>query len=135
MWEKYSGKHILITGGSGFLGTALVHRIITKAPTVGRIYIICRNGRLSLEEKWKQWLHNEDAEKLCKATNITVLDDDIVEMDMYTTLSTLQPQINVIIHAASSINLARPLGKIKDIIIGASEKLAGFALECVCPGM
>lgn len=46
MWEKYSGKHILITGGSGFLGTALVHRIITKAPTVGRIYIICRNGRL-----------------------------------------------------------------------------------------
>ncbi|KAL1961660.1 hypothetical protein VTN77DRAFT_1335 [Rasamsonia byssochlamydoides] len=94
------------------------------------IYIICRNGRSNLEKKWKRWLHDEDAEKLCKATNITVLNGDIVEMDINAALSTLRPKIDIIIHAASLINVARPLGKIKDIIIGASEKLAGFALEC-----
>ena len=43
MWENYRGKVIFITGASGFLGTVLVYRLVTKAP-VEHIYILARGG-------------------------------------------------------------------------------------------
>ena len=30
MWEYYSGKVVLLTGGSGFLGTTIAYRIIQQ---------------------------------------------------------------------------------------------------------
>jgi uncharacterized protein YbjT (DUF2867 family) len=45
LWEKFQGKNILITGGSGFLGTAIVYRLVTKVVEPGKIYIVCRGGR------------------------------------------------------------------------------------------
>lgn len=43
MWDYYTGKVVFITGGSGFLGTALVYRLVTQAP-VSHLYILCRGG-------------------------------------------------------------------------------------------
>jgi len=45
MWEFYTGKVLLITGASGFLGTTLVYRLRQKAP-VEHIFLICRKGAL-----------------------------------------------------------------------------------------
>lgn len=45
LWDRFLGKNILITGGSGFLGTAIVYRLITKAAPPEKIYILCRGGR------------------------------------------------------------------------------------------
>lgn len=43
MWEYFNEKSILVTGGSGFLGTALVYRLLTSTSTA-RIYLVCRGG-------------------------------------------------------------------------------------------
>jgi nucleoside-diphosphate-sugar epimerase len=43
MWDFYNDKNILVTGGSGFLGTAVVHRILTSSERA-HIYLICRGG-------------------------------------------------------------------------------------------
>lgn len=43
MWHFYNGKSILVTGGSGFLGTALVHRLIMST-SFCRIFLVCRGG-------------------------------------------------------------------------------------------
>jgi len=48
LWDNFRGKDILITGGSGFVGTAILYRLLTRAPDVGRIYIICRGGLRSV---------------------------------------------------------------------------------------
>lgn len=45
LWNAFRDKNILITGGSGFLGTAIVYRLLTKAVSPGKIYIVCRGGR------------------------------------------------------------------------------------------
>ncbi|OQE02772.1 hypothetical protein PENVUL_c038G02267 [Penicillium vulpinum] len=45
-------------------------------------------------------------------------------------LNTLRQEVNVVIHSASSINLAKPLSGLSDVIIGASERIAGIALTC-----
>ncbi|KAJ5104593.1 hypothetical protein NUU61_001940 [Penicillium alfredii] len=129
LWEKFRDKNILITGGSGFLGTAIVHRLVTKAAAPGKIYILCRGGRDSLEKKWREWLGTE-ADALLSAHNLIVLQGDIETMDVDTALDGLKLELNVIIHVASTINLARPLKQIKNMIVYASLKLAELGEKC-----
>lgn len=43
MWDFYTGKNVFITGGSGFVGTALIYRLITQAPGA-HLYVLCRGG-------------------------------------------------------------------------------------------
>lgn len=43
--EFYEGKHVLITGCSGFLGKVLLYKFIKSCPNVQRIYLLLRCGR------------------------------------------------------------------------------------------
>lgn len=37
-----SGKNIFITGGTGFLGTVLIERLLSATPEIGKIYLLIR---------------------------------------------------------------------------------------------
>jgi alcohol-forming fatty acyl-CoA reductase len=41
----YKDKKILLTGGTGFLGTALVEKILRSLPDLGRLYLVIRASR------------------------------------------------------------------------------------------
>ena len=43
--EAYRGRSILLTGGTGFLGTALVEKILRSLPELGRLYLLIRASR------------------------------------------------------------------------------------------
>src|SRR5918993_1430962 len=43
--EAYRGKAVLLTGGTGFLGTALVEKILRSLPSLGRLYLVVRPSR------------------------------------------------------------------------------------------
>jgi fatty acyl-CoA reductase len=43
--EAYRGKTVLLTGGTGFLGTALVEKMLRSLPTLERLYLIVRPSR------------------------------------------------------------------------------------------
>ena len=43
--EAYRGRSILLTGGTGFLGTALVEKILRSLPDLGRLYLVVRPSR------------------------------------------------------------------------------------------
>ncbi|KXG54638.1 Male sterility, NAD-binding [Penicillium griseofulvum] len=64
---------------------------------------------------------------------ITVMNGDILSPDLGLSpdeLNTLRQEVDVIIHSASSINLAKPLDALSDVIIRASERMADIALTC-----
>ncbi|KAJ5289022.1 hypothetical protein N7478_002052 [Penicillium angulare] len=128
LWNRFYKKNILITGGSGFLGTAIVYRLVTKAAP-NKIYIVCRGGRDSLEKKWKEWLGPE-ADALLNTDNILTIQGDIETMDFNSALDGLKLDLDIIIHSASTINLARPLKQIKNMIVYASLNLAELATKC-----
>ena len=43
--EAYKDKKILLTGGTGFLGTALIEKILRSLPDLGRLYLLVRPSR------------------------------------------------------------------------------------------
>ena len=47
--EFFHGKVILIAGATGFLGQALVTKMLTALPDVKRIYLLIRS------QDWRQW--------------------------------------------------------------------------------
>ncbi|KAJ5746902.1 uncharacterized protein N7511_008598 [Penicillium nucicola] len=48
MWDYFDGKSILVTGGSRFLGTAVVHRLLSRSSTC-HVYLLCRGGEEYVE--------------------------------------------------------------------------------------
>ncbi|KAB8226557.1 hypothetical protein BDV33DRAFT_186625 [Aspergillus novoparasiticus] len=98
MWEFYSGKVILITGGSRFLGTTLVYRI-----------------------KRRQWLPEEYANKMSDPTLITVINADIMKTD-------LSIDAEIVGSLSSSINILQSLPRISEVIVGATERVARMFL-------
>lgn len=40
--EFYRGKNIFITGGTGFLGVAIIEKFLRSCPEIGGIYLLLR---------------------------------------------------------------------------------------------
>ncbi|GMF78001.1 unnamed protein product [Aspergillus oryzae] len=115
MWDYYCDKSILITGASGFLGTAITHRQLIR--------------------KWQRNLPEADFKWLFNLESITVIDGDIMQADLGLSpqmITELQKEVNIIIHAASTINLTYSLERVFDHIVQPSESLAQLALGFTC---
>lgn len=52
--DFFAGKNIFITGATGFLGKALIEKLLRSAPKIGTIYILLRPKRgKGLDERLK----------------------------------------------------------------------------------
>ncbi|KAJ5337233.1 uncharacterized protein N7506_005255 [Penicillium brevicompactum] len=150
MWDFYTGKNLFITGGSGFLGTALIYRLVTQAPAA-HLYILCRGGLPYVDfvsttlvpPSQRLIMRQQEANKNMERGPPTtssgandrskVLDGDMLQPDFGLTsnnLDIIRRQVHVIIHSASSIALLSSLAKLVSPVIEVSERLAHFALEC-----
>ncbi|CAI7583443.1 unnamed protein product [Penicillium bialowiezense] len=132
MWDFYTGKNVFITGGSGFVGTALIYRLITQAPGA-HLYVLCRGGLPSLIQKWSEVLPQHILEQMTDPRVVSVLEGDLIQPDFGLTsenMALLRQRTHIIIHSASSIALLSPLAKLVSPVIDVTERLAHFALEC-----
>jgi nucleoside-diphosphate-sugar epimerase len=85
-----------------------------------------------VEEQWRQYLPSKYVECLYDTGLITVIKGDICEPDLGIEehhLRTLRERVNIIIHAASSINLNSPLSELAKTVIHASVNIAHYALQ------
>lgn len=37
-----AGKNVFITGGTGFLGTLIIERLLSATPDIGKVYVLIR---------------------------------------------------------------------------------------------
>lgn len=47
IWDYYEGKTLFVTGGTGFVGTTLLYRLLSQAKPK-HIYVLCRGGQESV---------------------------------------------------------------------------------------
>lgn len=122
--EAYRDKKILLTGGTGFLGTALVEKILRSLPDLGRLYLLVRPSR----EKGAAVRFEKDVlgsaafrglrEKLGEgfaeyaADKVRVLEGDVHTASLglgEEDLAELSREVDVVIHSAASVVFDAPL--------------------------
>jgi alcohol-forming fatty acyl-CoA reductase len=122
--KDYWGRSILLTGGTGFLGTALVEKILRSLPELGRLYLLIRASR----EKYAQErferdvlgssafsrLREERGEGFADyvAGKVRVLEGDVHAPSLGLAeeeLLELSREVDVVIHAAASVIFDAPL--------------------------
>ncbi|KAH8432452.1 uncharacterized protein LDX57_010088 [Aspergillus melleus] len=114
MWDYFDDKCVLITGGSGFWGRPL-------------------GGRGALYSKWRKLLPTPFADRLCESDRLIVLDGDITKPHVGLSdsqVDIVRQDVQIVIHAASSINLTSNLTTLTPTVIRATETVAKFALTC-----
>jgi fatty acyl-CoA reductase len=122
--EAYKNKKILLTGGTGFLGTALVEKILRSLPDLGLLYLVIRPSRgKSAAERFEKDVLGAAAlrglrEKLGEdfedhvSKKVRVLEGDVHAPSLglgEEDLSELSREVDVVIHSAASVIFDAPL--------------------------
>ena len=119
-----AGKRIAITGSTGFLGTALVERLLRCVPDC-QLALLVRPGRAGAQRRaereiWRNSAFDRLREELgakgfadCTASRVSVLECDIAADGLAAAPETLANIANcdILIHSAASVSFDNPLDR------------------------
>jgi len=129
--DFYAGKTLLITGATGFLGKALVEKVLRALPEVRRIYLLVRGKRLadgswlSAHERMQQEFHRsaiftalrrryQDKFEEFIAQKVVVLEGDLSFEQLgldETTFDAVASETDVIINSAAVVSFDERLDR------------------------
>ena len=115
--SAYSGKRILVTGGTGSIGSEIVSQLLEYHPSVVRIYSRNENNQYEAQQRWRE--HR----------NLRFLIGDIRDKDR---LSRACEDIDIIFHSAALKHVPaceyNPFEAVKTNVIG-TQNLIDVALD------
>ncbi|KAH7968107.1 hypothetical protein HPB52_005824 [Rhipicephalus sanguineus] len=135
MLEFFSGKNVLLTGSTGFLGKVLLEKILRSCPDVGSIYLIVRGKRgLRADDRIADILKMQLFQRLRQERpqafqKIVVLEGDLTLPDLG-----LKPKdrqllvdtVNVVIHSAATVKFDEPINWLdSETLESCQSKLLG----------
>ncbi len=120
----YRGKSLLLTGGTGFLGTALVEKILRSLPDLGRLYLLVRaSGEKNAGDRFEKDVLGSAAFRNLResrgegfgdyvAGKVRVLEGDVHAPGLglgEDDLSELSREVDIVVHSAASVIFDAPL--------------------------
>ena len=141
--EAYRGKAILLTGGTGFLGTALVEKVLRSLPDLGRLYLLIRASReKSATSRFEKDVlgsaafgrlreQREDFSSYV-SEKVRVLEGDVHAPSLgleEEDLLELSRGVDIVIHAAASVVFDAPLDAAVDSNVRGTLGLLRLARE------
>lgn len=117
--EFYAGREIFITGGSGFMGKALIEKLLYSCPEVGNIYVLLRTKKgKSIDERLESLkkesvfdrLYAEKKDHLLGSKLIPIA-GDVAELGlaMAEKDKMRMKDVSIVFHVAASVRFDDPL--------------------------
>ena len=142
--ESLSGRKIAITGSTGFVGTALVERLLRSAPG-SELFLIIRGGRRGAASRVKREILSNDAFDRLRdmhansaesfdamtARRVHALDGDI-SVDgllLNETDRALLASCDIVIHSAAAVSFDSPLDSAVEVNLLGPTRLAALLNE------
>ena len=113
--QALAGKHILLIGGTGFIGKVWLSMLLHDLPEIGRIYLLIRRqGSRSALQRFEKIvaesptfasLHERFGDQLpgCSWTGVEVVEGDIADPNLglnEATVARLAPDLDLVINSA-----------------------------------
>jgi len=124
----YNNKNIFITGGTGFVGQAIImyllHNSIPKS-----IYLLYRNNK---SNKLENFLKSESFNKLSDNTTIIPIEGDLMIKNLGISdkdIESLKDNVEIIIHCAATINFNEQIDKAYQINTQSVIDLVNLAYD------
>ncbi|KAJ9591141.1 hypothetical protein L9F63_002296, partial [Diploptera punctata] len=114
----FSGSCVLVTGGTGFVGKALVEKLIRSCPELTTIYLLIRPKRgLDVQTRHKELIKNPVFDRIrseCPAVlnKIVSVHGDVSEADLGLSEQDrrrLTSEVNVVFHSAATVRFNESL--------------------------
>ncbi|XP_075409432.1 fatty acyl-CoA reductase 2-like [Tenrec ecaudatus] len=134
----YSGKSILVTGATGFMGKVLLEKLLRTSPDLKIIYILVRpKAGHTLEQRVFQMLNNELFEKVkevCPEVHekVKAISADLNQNDLAISkedMRELLSSTNIIFHCAATVHFDAHLRKATQINVVATQQLLTMASQ------
>lgn len=137
--EFYRNKNVFITGGTGFVGVAIIDKILRACPDVGTIYLLMRPKKgVSIDKRLQELTKCSVFEKLLETADAKVFDKlvaiagDVSEEGMSITTSdrqTLIERVNVVIHSAATLDFNDPFRQCVDTNLLGTRRVMELCAE------
>lgn len=138
--EFYSGRSVLITGASGFVGKVLIEKLLRACPTINRIFVLIR-------PKWNKKPHERLRELLesplfdgVRGNSSVQLEESVVLVEgdvMHPNLglnsfdlSRITAEVSVIFHSAATVKFDEPLKLSVGINIAGTKNMVALCRCC-----
>jgi len=132
----YEGRSVFITGATGFLGKAIVEKLLRDAPKVDKIYVFARPSKnVSGADRVKELLSGELFDTVRRTQpnfeeKVVGVEGDLVLEGLGMSNSQtelLRQNVSVILHCAATVNFNEKLPVSLQINVVSTQKLLAFA--------
>lgn len=119
-----ANQHVFLTGTTGFLGKAILEKLLREVPDIGQVYVLVRAGKgLDAQSRYEQAVQGSSLFDRLRsdlgagfdafmASKITVIDGEITEPCFGLApeaFARLASRLNLIINSAASVNFREAL--------------------------
>jgi long-chain acyl-CoA synthetase len=143
--QAFAGKHVLLTGASGFVGKVWLAMMLDRVPEVGRIYLLLRSkSLLSARDRFEKIvntspafgpLHERMGARLSQfiADKVEVVEGELSAPDLAMEPDVrrkLQRQLDLVVHCAGLVDFNPDLRKALASNVDGTMHVADFVEGC-----
>jgi long-chain acyl-CoA synthetase len=143
--ESLAGKHVFLTGGSGFLGKVWLSLVLAEVPDIARIYVFLRPKALvPARQRFEKMintspafrpLHDKLGARLSRyvAERVEVVEGELSAPDLglpVDVVQRLRRDLDVLVHCAGLVDFNPDLRKAIESNVDATVRVADFVERC-----
>eukprot|EP00051_Salpingoeca_urceolata_P014934 m.190660 g.190660 ORF g.190660 m.190660 type:complete len:534 (+) comp18238_c0_seq3:853-2454(+) len=134
--EFYSGRSVLVTGATGFIGKVVVYKLLQMAPDLRTVYLLVRPKKdLSAHDRVSMLTESDVFSRVKKeqpnfADKIVPLPGELVKENLGLSAADMESVINnvsVVIHVAATIKFNEKLKAAVDLNVIAARRIVELA--------